>query len=271
METKEKTVFVTGGSRGIGRGIAERLGRSGYDVAFTYNTKLEEAQSLQEELVGMGRRCFFYQASLEKEEVPEAITAQAIADLGRLDVMICCAGLTVHNNLRKLTAEDIDFAYRLDYRSYMLCAKVSAQHMKEQGIPGSIVFITSTRGLRAYPEDPLYGGMKAALNRACESMALELSPYGIRVNAVAPGATAIRGSFSPEELSASPFSRQIPLGRMGTPAEVAGLVAYLVSDEATYMTGTVLRLDGGLILPGMPADTGGDAEPSWTTLPKRML
>lgn len=266
----EKTAFVTGGSRGIGRGIAQRLGRNGYDIAITYNTKLEEAQSLQNELMEMGRRCFIYQASMENEEVPESVTLQAIADLGRLDVMICCAGLTVHNNLRKLTAEDIDFVYKLDYRSYMLCAKISAQHMTEQKIPGSIVFITSTRGLRAYPEDPLYGGMKAALNRAVESLALELAPHGIRVNAVAPGATAIRGSFSPEELSASGFSRQIPLGRLGSPSEVAGLISYLVSDEAAYMTGTILRLDGGLILPSMPADAGGETEPSWTRLPERL-
>lgn len=267
----EKTVFITGGSRGIGRGIAEHMGRLGYDVAFTYNSKLEEAQALHGLLVAMGRRCFYYQASLEKDEVAQAVTAQAIADLGHLDVMVCCAGLTVHSNLLKLSAADIDFAYNLDYRSYMLCAQTAARHMVDCSISGNIVFITSTRGIRAYPEDPLYGGMKAALNRACESLALELAPYGIRVNAVAPGATAVRGSYTPEELSASPFSRQIPLCRMGTPAEVAAMVAYVVSAEASYLTGTVLRLDGGLILPGMPADSGGEQEPYWTRLPRRLL
>ncbi|WP_040951304.1 SDR family NAD(P)-dependent oxidoreductase [Gorillibacterium massiliense] len=266
----EKTAFVTGGSRGIGRGIAQLLGQKGYDIAFTYNSKLEEAESLQRELREMGRRCFFYQASLEREEVAEQVTDQAIADLGRLDVMICCAGLTAHNNLRKLTAEDIDFVYRLDYRSYMLCAKKAATHMIESGIAGNIVFITSTRGEQAYPEDPLYGGMKAALNRACESLALELAEYGIRVNCVAPGATAVRGSFTPEELRGNPFARQIPLGRLGTPAEVAGLTAYLVSEEAAYITGTVMRMDGGLILPGIPMDAEAEA-PSWFRLPDHYL
>ncbi|MFB9280128.1 SDR family NAD(P)-dependent oxidoreductase [Cohnella cellulosilytica] len=269
MEQAGKTAFVTGGSRGIGRGIAERLARTGYDVAFTYNTKLDEAVSLHQAITAMGRRCFYYQASMEQPDTAERVTAQAIADLGRLEVMVCCAGLTVHSNVRKLSAEDIDFAYRLDYRSYMLCARSAARHMIERQLAGSIVMITSTRGTRAYPEDPLYGGMKSALNRACESLALELAPYGIRVNAVAPGATAIRGGYTPEELRASAFARQIPLGRLGTPAEVAGLVAYLVSDEAAYMTGTVTRMDGGLILSGIPAG-GGESEPQWHALPARL-
>lgn len=271
MKQTGKTAFITGASRGIGRGIAERLAREGYDIAFTYNTKLDEAKSLHHLIIGLGRRSFYYQASLEKAGVAEAVTAQAIADLGQLTVMICCAGLTVHNNLVKLTADDIDFAYRLNFRSYLLCSQAAAKHMINEQINGSIIFITSTRGQRSYPEDPLYGGMKAGLNRACESLALELAPHGIRVNAVAPGATAVRGGFTPEELWASAFSRQIPLGRMGSPAEVAALIAYLVSDEAAYMTGTTLRLDGGLILPGMPADACGEEEPRWTKLPPYLL
>jgi NAD(P)-dependent dehydrogenase (short-subunit alcohol dehydrogenase family) len=266
-----KLAFVTGGSRGIGRGIAERLAQEGYDIAFTYNTKLDEAKSLYKTITDMGRRCFYYQASMEQDGVAEMVTKQAIADLGRLTVLVCCAGLTVHNNLIKLTADDIDFAYKLDFRSYLLCSKEAARHMVDERIAGSIVFITSTRGQRSYPEDPLYGGMKAGLNRACESLALELAPHGIRVNAVAPGATAIRGGFTPEELRATAFSRQIPLGRMGSPAEVASLIAYLVSDEATYMTGTTLRLDGGLVLPGMPVDARGEEEPFWTKLPQHLL
>lgn len=269
MEQAVKTAFVTGGSRGIGRGIAERLAQLGYDIAFTYNTKLDEAITLHQTITAMGRRCFYYQASMEKPDTAERVTAQAIADLGLLTVMICCAGLTIHSNVRKLSAEDIDFAYRLDYRSYLLCAKSAARHMIERKIAGSIVMITSTRGIRAYPEDPLYGGMKSALNRACESLALELSPYGIRVNAVAPGATAVRGGYTPEELCASAFSQQIPLGRLGTPAEVAGLVGYLVSDEAAYITGTVMRMDGGLILSGIPAG-GDESMPQWHALPSRL-
>ena len=145
----------------------------------------------------------------------------------------------------------MEFLYGLNFRSYILCSKVAANDMARRGVPGNIIFITSTRGIRAYPEDALYGGFKAALNRSAESMALNLAGRRIRVNCIAPGATAVRGTYSPEELSAGTFPPKIPLGRLGTPREVGYLVRYIASDEAAYMTGNVVKLDGGLILPGM--------------------
>lgn len=247
-----KHVFVTGGSRGIGRGIVRVLSDAGYDVAFTFHSAEEEAQALRREVEEKGQRCFCYQASMEKEAVPEETTARAIQDLGGIDLLVCCAGLTRHNDLLSLEQSLVDFVYALNYRSYLMCAKIAAQNMVERGAPGSIIFITSTRGIRAYPEDAIYGGLKAALNRSAESMALDMAKYGIRVNCVAPGATAIRGSFTTEELSAGSFAKKIPLGRKGSPDEVGHLVKYLASAQAAYITGAVVKIDGGLILPGMP-------------------
>jgi NAD(P)-dependent dehydrogenase (short-subunit alcohol dehydrogenase family) len=250
-----KNAFVTGGSRGIGAGIVQVLAESGYDVAFTYNEMVDAAEALKKEVEAKGRRCFYYQASLQNIEVPAQVTGQAVKDLGGIDLLVCNAGLTKHNDLLNLDPSLIDFVYGLNFRSYLLCAKVAANDMVARGIKGNIVFITSTRGFRAYPEDALYGGFKAALNRAAESMALDLAKHHIRVNCVAPGATAVRGSFTPEELSAG-FGSHIPLGRRGTPREVGYLVRYIASDEADYMTGNTIKLDGGLILPGMP-ERGG--------------
>lgn len=250
--SERKKVFVTGGSRGIGRGIVSTLAASGYDVAFTYNTQKEDAESLMEEVTAMGARCFFYQASLDKPDVPETVTKQAIEDLGGIDVLVCNAGVGKWNSLLTVTSEFIDFYYGLNYRSYILCSKIAASYMSEHGVKGNIVFITSTRGMRAYPEDCIYGSLKAALNRAVESMALEMAPKNIRVNAVAPGATAVRGDFTPEELRAGTLPPKIPLARLGTPKEVGYLVRYIISDEADYMTGNIIKLDGGLILPGIP-------------------
>ena len=248
-----KTAFITGGSRGIGRGIVNVLSDTGYDIAFTYNSAEGEAEELCRQVVAKGRRCFYYQASLNEPDVAEAITAKAAADLGGIDAMICNAGLTKHNDLLNLKGEFIDFLYNLNYRSYMLCAKVAANSMVERGVPGNIVFIASTRGIRAYPEDSIYGGMKAALIRSCESMALDMAKHNIRVNCVAPGMTAIRGDFSPESLvRKGTFVEKIPLKRTGTPNEVGYLVRYVISDEAAYMTGNTIKLDGGLILPGIP-------------------
>lgn len=265
----KKTAFVTGGSRGIGNGIVRVLAEAGYDMAFTYNTKSDEAMSLQKEIGALGRRCFCYQASLQEADVPEKVTARAAGDLGRLDVMVCNAGLTIHTNLLKMDEAQMDFAYGLDFRNYILCAKAAARHMIDSKIQGCIIFITSTRGIRAYPEDPLYGGMKAALHRACESMALELSKYGIRVNCAAPGATRVRGETTEEALH-SGYAWKIPAKRFGTPEEVGGLVKYLVSDEARYITGTVVKMDGGLILPGMPGDESPEAGYAWSVLPERL-
>ena len=246
-----KNAFVTGGSRGIGRGIVRMLSDAGYDVAFTYNSQLNEAGSLKAELEEKGRRCFFYQASLEHPGTAESVTARAIQDLGAIDLLVCNAGLTRHNDLLHLEGEFIDFLYNLNYRSYLLCAKVAANDMVSRGEKGNIIFIASTRGIRAYPEDSIYGGLKAALIRSVESMALDMAPHNIRVNCVAPGATAVRGSFTPDELSGR-LGKKIPLGRMGTPDEVGRLVRFIASDEAAYMTGNTIKLDGGLILPGMP-------------------
>jgi NAD(P)-dependent dehydrogenase (short-subunit alcohol dehydrogenase family) len=246
-----KRAFITGGSRGIGSGIVQVLSESGYDLAFTYHEKEESAASLKKEVEAKGRRCFYYQASLEDPDVPAKVTARAIEDLGGIDLLVCNAGLTRHNDLLNLDPSLMEFLFGLNYRSYILCSKAAANDMVKRGVPGNIIFITSTRSIRAYPEDSLYGGFKAALNRSAESMALDLAKHHIRVNCIAPGATAIRGNYTPDELSSGTFPPKIPLGRLGTPREVGCLVRYIASDEAAYMTGNVIKLDGGLILPGM--------------------
>ncbi len=245
-----KNVFITGASRGIGRGIALKVAREGYDVAFTYHSEKDEAESLKQEIEQLGQRCFYYQANLEEASVPEQVTNEAIRDLGSLDALICNAGKTQFTKIASIDTATIDFIYGLNYRSYLLCAKVASNHMVEKSIPGRIIFITSTRGIRAYANDAIYGSLKAALNRAAQSLALELAENGITVNAVAPGATLVRGDDSPEALKKGHLSTLVPLKRRGHPDDVAGIVNYLLSNEASYITGETIRVDGGLILYG---------------------
>lgn len=252
-----KKAFITGASRGIGRGIAQRLAKAGYDIAFTYHSEKDEAESLCNEITKMGQRCFFYQANLEESTIPEKVTQQAIHDLGGIDCLICNAGKAKFTSIRTLDADLIDFQYGLIYRNYLLCTKTAANHMIDNHVQGKIIYITSTRGFRAYANDVVYGSLKAALIRAVESLAIELSKYNITVNAVAPGATAVRDNYTPEELSSGHTSTLIPLKRKGKPDDVASLVEYLLSDEAGYITGETIKVDGGLILYGPNEDPNG--------------
>ena len=248
-----KTALVTGGSHNIGQGIAIVLAEHGYDVAITYNNRKEGAIETQQAIEKLGRKCFIYQASLEKAEVPQQIVDQAHKDLGgRLDLMVCNAGNGgFRGSILTITPENVDEVYTVNFRNYMLCAGAAARHMVADKIEGNIIFITSSRAEMAYPDDYLYGGFKACVKRATESMALDLSSYNIRVNCVAPGATWVPRPGQEDRLKSPFVTESIPLHRVGTPRENGEVVAFLASEHASYITGITVRVDGGLILPGM--------------------
>lgn len=257
-----KCALVTGGSRGIGKGICEVLASHGYDIATTYASAKDEGEETKTIIEATGRRCFLYHAELQNAEVPQQICEQAIKDLGRVDVLVNNAGQTRHNRISQTTVEQIDYLYGLNFRAGMMCMAVISKHMIDNGIQGNIINIASTRGIRSYPTDSIYGGLKAALIRVTESAALELSGHGIRVNCIAPGMTMVRGSYDEQSLR-SGWMAKIPLRRAGTPAEVGHLAAYLCSEKAAYITGDTIKIDGGLILPGMPEDGSPEAGYGW--------
>lgn len=252
-----KKAFITGASRGIGRGIAIKLASTGYDVAFTYHTEEADAISLKAEIESFGQKGFYYQASLEKSDVPTRVTEAAIKDMGGMDVLVCNAGKSRFSTLQALDPEVMEFMYGLNYRSYVLATKVAINHMIENHIPGRVIFISSSRGERAYRKDAIYGSLKAALNRMVQSLAIELAEHGITVNSVAPGATATRNNYTNDELKNSWASPLIPLGRIAKPEDIAGIVSYLISDDASYITGVTIRVDGGLILYGPNEERDG--------------
>jgi NAD(P)-dependent dehydrogenase (short-subunit alcohol dehydrogenase family) len=247
---KNKCAIVTGGSRHIGRGIAVALAKHGYDIAITYATSPSGAKDTKEQIEALGRRCFVYEAHLEQPEAPAAAVNSARADLGRLDVMVCNAGKDARHSVLTVTAEDLDHLYKNNIRNYFLCAGAASRVMVKDKTPGSIIMVTSVRANLAHPDDFYYGGLKAAMERACKSMALDLCPYGIRVNCVAPGAI-----WKPDKdgnYPETPFIKEsIPLKRTGYTGDIGEAAVFLVGDGLAYITGTTILVDGGLSLPGL--------------------
>lgn len=256
-----KKAIVTGGSKGIGSGIVRKLASQQYDLVFSFGKHKDEAFELRDNLrKEYGIRCECYSASLEVPGNGIAFFNEAVSFLGGLNLMVNNAGVTLNENILQLTEQAMDYMINLNFRNYILMMRESIRYMAKNGIHGSIVNITSSRGQRAYPGDAIYGGIKAGLNRAIESIALDAAPYGIRVNNVAPGAIRVRTN---EEIHKQfgdkvpatfwdDLGQCIPLERSGTPEDIANAVAFLASEEASYITGVTLRVDGGLILPGMP-------------------
>ena len=267
--SEQKVAIVTGAGSGIGTGMALVLAEHGYDVAISYRTHEGGAKEMQQKIQAMGRKCLIYKADHSTAEGCAPFVNKVRKDFGRLDAIILNAGLDCRNSILTATPEELDEVISTNYRGSLLCAGAAARHFVQDKIEGNIIFITSSRSQRAYPEDFLYGGLKAALTRSAESMALELSPYKIRVNCVAPGATARELDYDitappPEDLTR--VEHAVPLKRKAHSKECGEAIAYLLSDNAKYITGVTLRIDGGLILSGMPEYWAAPVwlNPEWT-------
>lgn len=258
----DKKAFITGGGRGIGRGVALVLAEGGYDVAVTLDQNPADTETLKKAVEASGSRFFCYRAELNGPGIPAEVTAKAVEALGGIDLLVCAASLPVRQSALEADADTLDYYYRLNYKSYLLCAKAAALHMIGEKTGGSIVFVTTTEGLRAYGDDLIYGSFAAALHRSAESMAMQFAPYGIRINCIAPGITDTKGDSSEKE-SPAPYKHRIPLGRLAVPADTGRLVEFLASEKADYITGMTIKVDGGLILPGMPESNLPQAGYGW--------
>lgn len=257
-----KKALITGGVRGIGRGVALTLAEGGYDIAVTFDENPAGAETLRKDVEARGNRFFCFQAGLDGAGIPEAVTAKAIEALGGIDLLVCSASAPVRRPLLETDADTLDYYYRLNYKSYLLCAKTAAAHMIGGRTGGSIVFITTAEGLRAYKDDLIYGSLAAALHRSAESIAMQLAPHGIRLNCIAPGITDTKGD-PPKKESPSPYKHRIPLGRLAVPSDIGHMVEFLASEKADYITGATIKVDGGLLLPGMPESNLPQAGYGW--------
>lgn len=236
---------MTGAARGIGRAIAERLASDGFDIVAHYYQEHQAVNLVKERLTAKGAKVCTISADFADPSAAEQLVPYTLDRMGRVDAVINNSGVTWLKPFTEMTPRDLDRYYHINFRAAWVISHDAAVAMTREKRGGTIVHITSVHQGRSSDGDAVYGTFKAALARATESMAMDLGRYGIRVNAVAPG--HIQLPEKGKELSVSPTV--IPLMRSGTVAEVANAVSWLVSDDASYVTGHILHVDGGLGLP----------------------
>lgn len=245
-----RVAVVTGSSRGIGRACAVELARSGADVVINYRTHPDEAEEVAETIHGLGRRAVVVQADVAQRADCERLIEAATMQLGRLDIVVANAARSVRKPAVELAVEEVALTWDAILWHCFHISQLGARVMQRQGEGGRIIFISSVHAYCAYPTSLAYNTAKAGVNHMAKTLAIELAPDRILVNAVEPGwiDTAGERQFYTED-EILELGRELPLGRLGTPEEIAHMVVFLASDKASYITGSVLRVDGGFVLP----------------------
>ncbi len=247
MENVEKAALVTGASRGIGRAIALRLAKEGYVVAVNYAGSQAAAEEVKAAIEAEGGRAVTIQGDVSRAEDVDRVFAEIKKEFGRLDVLVNNAGITRDSLMLRLKEENWDAVIDTDLKSGFLTMKAAAPIMMKQK-KGAIVNIASVVGIMGNVGQINYSAAKAGVIGMTKTAARELAARGVRVNAVAPG--FIETSMTdviPEKIKEG-MIHSIPLGRMGQAEDVAKAVCFLASDEASYITGQVLKVDGGMVM-----------------------
>ncbi len=239
-----RIALVTGASRGIGRAIAVRLAEEGCDVAVNYNTSKDAAEEVLMVIRGTGRRSVAVQADVASPEQVETMVTTVEGELGPVDILVNNAGIHKHHKSWEMSVEDWDRIIGVNLTGAYLTSHLLGPRMAERGW-GRIVNISSIVADIGSDHEAHYTASKAGMHGLTKSLALELSPKGVTVNAVSPGwiRTDMTADVVEEEWDEA--LAEIPMGRIGEPEEIASVVAYLSSPESSYVTGQVLHVNGG--------------------------
>ena len=242
-----KVALVTGGSRGIGRAASLALAKRGAHVVINYVSNEGAAREVAEVIQAAGGKAEIVQFDVGSSEAAEKAIAEVAKRLGRLDVLVCSAGISIDGLLLRLKDEDFDRILSINVKGAVACARAATKVMM-RARTGRVIFLSSVVGEMGNAGQTAYSASKAALLGVTKSMARELSSRSITVNAITPGFidTDMTGALTDEQKAS--INSAIPLGRTGKPEEIAAAVVYLASDEAGYITGQALRVNGGMYM-----------------------
>jgi len=244
-----KSIAITGGDQGIGRAIAQRLAIDGANVAICYRSNQSGAQEVVAEIAGHGRRAAAIQCDVGKVEDGQRFIASAVAQLGKLDILINNAGLERRADFWDVTEADFDAVLNVNLKGLFFLTQAFVRHRMEAKSGGKVINISSVHEELPFPHFAPYCASKGGVKMLTRNLSIELAPLGITINSIAPGAieTPINKNLLKDPAKLNALLQNIPLKRLGEPSDVASLASFLASDESSYITGTTLFVDGGLL------------------------
>jgi NAD(P)-dependent dehydrogenase (short-subunit alcohol dehydrogenase family) len=246
MTLEGKVAIVTGGAHGLGRAIALRLADDGADVMVA-DLLGGDAESVADEVRALGRRAASFEVDVSDAGAVGAMVMASVETFGSIDILVNDAGVSGESALLEMEESFWDRIMAVNLKGNFLCSQAVARQMVAQGEGGRIVNITSTAGANARPDASAYASSKAGIIQFTKVLALELGQHGITVNAVGPGMTLTGSEVkpAPSDEYQKAFVGQVPMGRPGAPADIAAAVAFLASEDAAYINGQVIFVDGG--------------------------
>ena len=245
MELTGRNALVTGGSRGIGRAVCLELARQGANVAINYAGSAQAAEEVAQACRDLGVEAFAIQANVADAAAVDAMVKEVITRLGRIDILVNNAGITKDRLALQMKEEEFDAVLDTNLKGAFLCMKAVYRPMMKQRY-GRVVNLTSIVGLRGNPGQANYAASKAGLIGMSKSIAKELASRGVTVNLVAPGFIDTDMTAALPEAARTALLSTIPMARLGQPEDVARAVAFFASENAGYITGQVLCVDGGM-------------------------
>jgi len=245
--SENKTVLVTGGSRGIGREVAMKYAENGYDVIINYVSDKTDVESLSKEFEEKGISSLLVKADVSKIEEVEELVKKAIEKFGKIDVLVNNAGITKDNLLIRMSEEEFDKVIDINLKGTFLVTKAVSKYMMKKR-QGSIINLSSVVGVTGNAGQSNYSASKSGIIGFTKSIAKELASRNIRANVVAPGFIETDMTEVLSDTIKDAINNQIPMKKMGTAREVAELTYFLGADNSSYITGQVINVDGGMVM-----------------------